>query len=69
MPGEVLQDVSAAEVTDDAILAGVAAARGVISQRPSAVSAIKVGGKRAYPARPRSEQVELAAGTVRIERF
>ncbi|MFN8070711.1 MAG: tRNA pseudouridine(55) synthase TruB [Mycobacterium sp.] len=67
--GEVLQDVSAAEVTDDAILAGVAALRGVISQRPSAVSAIKVGGKRAYQLVREGEQVELAARTVRIERF
>ncbi len=67
--GEVLQDVSAAEVADDAILAGVAALRGEISQRPSAVSAIKVGGKRAYQLVREGEQVELAARTVRIERF
>ena len=46
--GEVLQDVSAAHITDDQIHAGVAALRGEIAQRPSSVSAVKIGGKRAY---------------------
>jgi len=67
--GEVVQDQSAAEVTDDAISAGIAVLRGEISQRPSAVSAIKVGGKRAYQLVREGEEVELAARTVRIERF
>ena len=67
--GDVLQDVSAAGVTDDAINSGVAVLRGEISQRPSAVSAIKVGGKRAYQLVREGEEVELAARTVRIERF
>ena len=67
--GDVLQDVPAAHVTDDAIQAGIAALRGEISQRPSAVSAVKVGGKRAYQLAREGEQVELAARTVRIDRF
>ena len=67
--GEVLQDVSAAHVSDDAILHGIVALRGEISQRPSSVSAIKVGGKRAYQLARAGELVELAARTVRIERF
>lgn len=67
--GEVLRDVSAAEVTDDAINAGIAELRGEISQRPPAVSAIKVGGKRAYQLAREGEKVELAARTVRIDRF
>ena len=67
--GEVLQDVSALDVTDEQILAGVAALRGEISQRPSSVSAIKVGGKRAYQLAREGEQVELAARAVRIDRF
>lgn len=67
--GAVLQDVSAGGIADDAILAGVAGLRGEISQRPSAVSAIKVGGKRAYQLAREGEQVELAARTVRIKRF
>ena len=67
--GEVLQDISAAAVTDEAIHAGVADLRGDISQRPSAVSAIKIGGKRAYQLAREGRQVELAARAVRIERF
>jgi tRNA pseudouridine55 synthase len=67
--GEVVQDVSAAGVTDDAISAGVAVLRGEISQRPSTVSAIKVDGKRAYQLAREGQEVELAARTVRIDRF
>jgi len=67
--GEVLQDVSAAHLTDDAIMAGIAPLRGEISQRPSTVSAIKVGGKRAYQLAREGEQVELPARTVRVDRF
>ena len=67
--GEVVQDLSAVDVTDDAINAGIAELRGEISQRPSAVSAIKVDGKRAYQLAREGEKVELAARTVRIDRF
>jgi tRNA pseudouridine55 synthase len=67
--GDVIADHSAAQVSDDAINAGIAVLRGEISQRPSAVSAIKVGGKRAYQLVREGEAVELAARTVRIDRF
>ncbi|PND54467.1 tRNA pseudouridine(55) synthase TruB [Mycobacterium sp. ENV421] len=67
--GEVLQDVSAADVTDDQIHAGIAELRGEISQRPSAVSAVKIGGKRAYQLVREGQQVELAERAVRIDRF
>lgn len=67
--GEVLRTVSAAQVTDADIEAAVAALRGEISQIPSAVSAIKVGGKRAYKLAREGEAVELAARPVRIDRF
>ena len=67
--GEVVQDISAAELTDDAINAGVEMLRGEISQRPSTVSAIKVDGKRAYQLVREGQEVELAARTVRIDRF
>ncbi|BBX07173.1 tRNA pseudouridine(55) synthase TruB [Mycolicibacterium aichiense] len=67
--GEVLQDVSAAEVTDAQIVAGIANLRGEISQRPSAVSAVKIDGKRAYQLVREGQQVELAERTVRIDRF
>jgi len=67
--GDVVCDVSATDVTDDAIDAGIAALRGEIEQRPSAVSAIKVGGKRAYQLVREGEDVELVARMVRIDRF
>ena len=67
--GEVLQTVSAAGVTDADIEAAVAALRGDISQIPSAVSAVKVGGKRAYQLAREGQTVELAARPVRIDRF
>ena len=67
--GDVVHDVSAIEVTDDAIGAGIALLRGEIEQRPSAVSAIKVGGKRAYQLVREGQVVELAARTVQIDRF
>ena len=67
--GDVLQTVSAAQISDADIEAAVAALRGEISQTPSAVSAIKVGGKRAYQLVREGEAVELAARPVRIDRF
>ena len=67
--GQVLQTVSAARVTDTDIEAAVAALRGEIAQIPSAVSAVKVGGKRAYKLAREGQAVELAARTVRIGRF
>jgi tRNA pseudouridine55 synthase len=67
--GEVLQSISAAHVTDEQIRAAVAALRGDIEQVPSAVSAIKVGGQRAYKLAREGEAVELAPRPVRIDRF
>ena len=67
--GEVLQTVSAEGVTDAQIGQAVAALRGEIAQVPSAVSAIKVGGKRAYQLAREGHAVELAARSVRIDRF
>lgn len=67
--GDVVQDVSAGHVTAEQIHAAVAPLRGEISQRPSAVSAIKVGGKRAYQLAREGHQVELAARVVRVDRF
>ena len=67
--GEVLEDVPAGQVTDDAIRDGIASLRGEIAQRPSAVSAIKVNGKRAYQLVRDGEEVELAERVVRIDRF
>jgi len=67
--GDVLQVVSAADVPDGAIADAVAALRGDIEQTPSAVSAVKIGGKRAYQLAREGQTVELAARRVRIDRF
>ncbi|MGH3677160.1 MAG: tRNA pseudouridine(55) synthase TruB [Mycobacterium sp.] len=67
--GEVLQTVSAQRVTDADIADAVAALRGEISQTPSAVSAVKVGGKRAYRLAREGQAVELAPRSVRVDRF
>lgn len=67
--GEVLQTVSAAHVTDEQLESAMAALRGDIAQVPSAVSAIKVGGQRAYKLAREGQTVELAARPVRIDRF
>jgi tRNA pseudouridine55 synthase len=67
--GEVTATAAAAGVTDAGIAAVVATLTGDIEQVPSAVSAIKVDGKRAY-ARVRSgEEVALAARPVTVDRF
>jgi tRNA pseudouridine55 synthase len=67
--GEVLHTVSADGVTDTLIGEAVAALRGEIAQVPSAVSAIKVNGQRAYKLAREGQAVELAARSVRIDRF
>ncbi|KUH85102.1 MULTISPECIES: tRNA pseudouridine(55) synthase TruB [unclassified Mycobacterium] len=67
--GEVLQEVSADDVTDVQIHRAVAELRGEIEQVPSAVSAIKVDGQRAYKLAREGSAVELAPRRVRIDRF
>ncbi|MGI8595370.1 MAG: tRNA pseudouridine(55) synthase TruB [Solirubrobacteraceae bacterium] len=42
---------------------------GVLSQRPPAYSAVKVGGERAYRRARRGEEVEIAERTVVVHRF
>lgn len=56
-------------VTDHAISDGIAALTGAISQVPSAVSAIKVDGRRAYDRVRAGEDVVLAARDVVVSRF
>ena len=67
--GDVLQNVSAAGVTDAQIADAIAALRGDIEQRPSSVSAVKVGGERAYRLAREGRAVELAPRGVRVDRF
>ena len=67
--GEVVTSAPADGVDDAAIQAGLAALTGVISQVPSAVSAIKVGGQRAYARVRAGEEVALAARQVTVSRL
>lgn len=70
--GEVLTAATPealAAVTDSAVSAGIAALTGEISQVPSAVSAIKVDGRRAYDRVRAGEEVVLAARDVVVSRF
>ncbi|MDO3637431.1 tRNA pseudouridine(55) synthase TruB [Mycolicibacterium arseniciresistens] len=67
--GEVLQTVSATTVDDAQIEAAVAALRGDIEQVPSAVSAVKIGGERAYKLVREGRTVELPPRPVHVERF
>ncbi len=64
--GEVIARASVSGVSDDAVRAGLAAQTGTVSQVPSAVSAIKINGQRAYAKVRAGESVELAARTVTI---
>lgn len=67
--GETTARRDASGVTDEAIDAAVADLTGEISQVPSAVSAIKVDGRRAYDRVRAGEQVELAPRQVTVSRF
>lgn len=67
--GEEVGRVDASGVGRAAVDAGVAGLTGAISQVPSAVSAIKVDGQRAYARVRAGEDVELAARPVTISRF
>jgi tRNA pseudouridine55 synthase len=67
--GEVTATVSAAGVGDADIHAGLAAQRGEIDQVPSAVSAIKINGERAYKRVRDGETVELPPRRVTISRL
>lgn len=67
--GEVVataDPVALAAVTEDAVRAAFAALEGEIEQVPTAVSAIKVDGRRAYARVRAGEQVELAARPVTV---
>ncbi len=65
--GEVVATSSTADVEEESILAVLGGLVGVVDQVPSAVSAIKVDGRRAYERVRAGEQVELPARQVRID--
>jgi len=67
--GALVAAVPAGDVDEAAIRAGLAALTGQISQVPSAVSAIKVGGQRAYARVRAGEEVSLAARPVTVSRL
>ncbi|WP_037064361.1 tRNA pseudouridine(55) synthase TruB [Pseudonocardia acaciae] len=60
---------AAANVGEGAVRAGMAELTGAIEQVPSAVSAIKVNGERAYARVRAGERVELAARPVTVAEF
>ena len=67
--GDVLTRDGAAGITEDRVLAAMAGLAGPIEQRPSAVSAIKVNGRRAYDRVRAGEQVEPGARKVTVAEF
>jgi tRNA pseudouridine55 synthase len=70
--GETLGQVDAAKlaaISDPAIAAGIAKLTGDIQQVPSAVSAVKVDGKRAYALVRAGEEVVLPPRPVTVYRF
>lgn len=67
--GDVVATAPAGHVTDQAIRAGLAAQTGEIDQVPSAVSAVKVAGQRAYRRVRAGEQVTLAPRRVTVSRL
>ncbi|WP_431729788.1 tRNA pseudouridine(55) synthase TruB [Verrucosispora sp. TAA-831] len=67
--GDVIATTPAGTLTDEAILAALADLTGEIDQVPSAVSAIKIDGQRAYKRVRSGENVELPARRVTVARL
>ncbi|NED55744.1 tRNA pseudouridine(55) synthase TruB [Micromonospora aurantiaca] len=67
--GEVVATTPAGAVTDAGVRAALAALTGEIDQVPSAVSAIKIDGQRAYKRVRDGEAVELPARRVTVSRL
>lgn len=67
--GELISSVSASHLAEAEVRAAMSTLAGQIEQVPSAVSAIKVDGQRAYQRVRAGEAVELAARLVTVARF
>lgn len=67
--GEVTATTDASALTAEAVRAAMTPLTGAIEQVPSAVSAIKVDGKRSYARVRAGEQVELKARAVTVAQF
>ena len=67
--GEVISSGDVSAITDSDIENELSKMRGIIMQRPSSVSAVKVGGERAYDRVRSGEKVELAARQITISQL
>lgn len=67
--GEIVAERDGSTVAEDGIRAGIAALTGPIKQVPSAVSAVKIAGKRAYQRVRDGEDVQLPPRPVVVHRF
>ncbi|TDB78609.1 tRNA pseudouridine(55) synthase TruB [Micromonospora sp. KC721] len=67
--GDVISTTPAGQLTDAAVRAAFTALTGEIDQVPSAVSAIKINGQRAYQRVREGESVELPARRVTVSRL
>lgn len=67
--GDVTAVVPAGQVGDEAVRAGLAAQVGEIDQVPSAVSAIKINGERAYKRVREGETVVIPARRITVHRL
>jgi tRNA pseudouridine55 synthase len=67
--GELVTAVPAGALDPAAVTTAMRSFTGAIAQRPSAVSAIKVGGQRAYARVRAGEAVQLAERAVTVSRF
>jgi tRNA pseudouridine55 synthase len=64
--GELVNQISASHITESEILEVVRDFRGPIMQQPSAVSAIKIDGKRAYARVRDGEEIDIPSRSVII---
>jgi len=67
--GEIISSASAAGVSAETLAAALAGQTGEIQQVPPGISAIKVGGKRAYQLTREGAPPKLAARTVTVREF
>jgi tRNA pseudouridine55 synthase len=67
--GGVVSEADASGVTDDVVAAAMQALTGTLDQVPSAVSAVKVDGVRAYKRVRQGETLELAPRQVTVSVF
>ena len=67
--GEIVSGAPASGISHEELSSAIEALTGEIMQRPSAVSAIKIAGKRAHERVREGESVEIPARPVTVDRF